>query len=107
MTRRPPMSPSTDTLFPHTTRVRSARGVMALLQHQARFRIERQELLVAGVRHGGDAMRGDLLAVVLLELREIRAMEIDTVGRLRGKDGHGKRQGREQDRKSTRLNSSH
>src|SRR3546814_18020889 len=97
MIRRPPRSTRTDTLFPYTTLFRSL-GV------------------VAGVEAGGELVVGDLagnLRVGLQELQEVafaapdfhRVALHEAVGVLAADTGLGQRQ--QQDRKSTRLNSSH
>src|SRR3546814_15254019 len=88
--RRPPRSTRTDTLFPYTTLFRSAQDALALeiaAQEGHRMALQRQaRRLVIGehmLDHRRRRQRGVLLEAELVRL------------------------GRAEDRKSTRLNSSH
>src|SRR3546814_19230598 len=108
MIQRPPRSTRTDTLFPYTTPFRSrherARCLLEHLHVAAREfgeRVARSEcafkgganvllILVKGSHRGFEILRHHRLHLVAIEADQV-AQEID----------------RQQDRKSTRLNSSH
>src|SRR3546814_11244584 len=99
MTRRPPRSTRTDTLFPYTTRFRSQL-----------LRLARIDGGAAGDVHVGGAP-GDVEKAALVEAAEVAGVEPALLQRLgiglriivvAGEDGRAA-----QDRKSTRLNSSH
>src|SRR3546814_964851 len=105
MIRRPPRSTPTDTLFPYTTRFRSARG---------RITGEQQRIDPHGVQHrgqrGAEKGRGiefadDMVAGLRHELRRKSAERRSGVKGLQR--GHFTIEEAALDRKSTRLNSSH
>src|SRR5690242_21214455 len=78
--------PSTSTLFPYTTLFRSEEGFVNLRagHHSAKL----------------DTVTGPVPALRRLAARALPAVEHRRCGRGKGRDGH-------EDRKSTRLNSSH
>src|SRR3546814_7286622 len=107
MIQRPPRSTRTDSLFPYTTLFRSddddtrrqedrkiaRRKSFAIIerQRQRQYARQRDRPAHAGERHGGNQSPvGALKAAVLVALAQ-----------------DGEPQGNPQDRKSTRLNSSH
>src|SRR3546814_18613534 len=102
MTRRPPRSTRTATLFPHTTLFRSLAVPVAPARAQARLLAQEAPLPV-----GKEAARDDRgvvrpvleqQAVALVQPREL----LLPVGLVAREENHVMR-----DRKSTRLNSSH
>src|SRR3546814_6212659 len=133
MTRRPPRSTRTDTLFPYTTLFRSddvvrialvqrqpgERAVHHLLQQVAQWRIGIEHAHVAAVRHDlrdldvGEvedaAQHGalvlDLMPAVRVHLYEAAQLLLALVVAEAGRHRYPAQP--QQDRKSTRLNSSH
>src|SRR3546814_16354181 len=109
MIRRPPRSTRTDTLFPYPTLFRSAAHVSA--SEPASIRVLDREYTV-GVEPGE---RDSLMTAAKLldaRMREVRGANrmaaVDRVAVLAALNfAHELQQLREQDRKSTRLNSSH
>src|SRR3546814_14706684 len=119
MIRRPPRSTRTDTLFPYTTLVRSAEGLrrrwLSYVNETGRMyvpgEIQRHGLplnmcLFSASRFGLDIRSKDFdvgaikLPVILADARGETVMEFDAYPTAEGFY-------RVQDRKSTRLNSSH
>src|SRR3546814_2281519 len=113
MLRRPPRSTRTDTLFPYTTLFRSVG--QRILQPQACPPLLRGRLLAAGapvaagIRHGMRLIEDDDAVEVapqpVDDLSDPGALAL-ALGRAQRGIG-GEEDGIAQDRKSTRLNSSH
>src|SRR3546814_11690463 len=102
MSRRPPISTRTDTLFPYTRLFRSARDRKR--DCRARFR----ENIVACVTQSGIATRVECAGVEVDVAREcIDAVESQNTGKVLRQAGGAGNSRIDKDRKSTRLTSSH
>src|SRR3546814_18324420 len=105
MMRRPPRSTRTDTLFPYTTLFLSERVVEQIfgLDVAARIGEREQDTVDGAVVERFACLRARLLAQEELERRAFLAQPRQEAGEQEGRD----RGDHAQDRKSTRLNSSH
>src|SRR3546814_10438329 len=98
MIRRPPRSTRTDTLFPYTTLFRSQR------ERQEHLPAQTHQLVVAVARHGGAHPDEDEQ-----QDEDLQAKPDDARNPVERRDVEGRQPAPEEqeDRKSTRLNSSH
>src|SRR3546814_3116340 len=102
MIRRPPRSTRTDTLFPYTTLFRSDYGTQYWEVYDRRRRLHR--LLDFAGTELNDLGRPDRIELARQLLTAVNALHI---GWIAGRLGEAEGGARHQDRKSTRLNSSH
>src|SRR3546814_9843794 len=106
MIRRPPRSTRTDTLFPYTTLFRSRlrrsawNDALPVGAVDVAVRERPRHVAIAADHHGGQAGQGEALHVDLAARRaQVRVAQARAEPRAR--------RAQAQDRKSTRLNSSH
>src|SRR3546814_10363354 len=107
MIRRPPRSTRTDTLFPYTTLFRSAaRGVLGLADDRLVLEIRgRAEQRLERRVHVGVDERQPTVHLGAAAERAVAA--VSYFGKAVGEEVEDRHVLREQDRKSTRLNSRH
>src|SRR3546814_16106662 len=105
MIRRPPRPTRTDTLFPYTTRFRSFLNKVKEKQQLGEFDAKLANRSLNEGFSGGEKKRNEILQLAMLEPKLAILDETDS-----GLDIDALRivaRGVNQDRKSTRLNSSH
>src|SRR3546814_4490062 len=110
MIRRPPRSTRTDTLFPYTTLFRSAPGAAGIGEDEDAFLVVHEGLRLAEIGRGGAALDGEAVAA-RVGLAHDALRPAGDLGHLLGPEVPDDLVecclDRRQDRKSTRLNSSH
>src|SRR3546814_20463040 len=105
MTRRPPRSTRTDTLFPYTTLFRSDEAVPAFLVVVAHDAVE--EIVEADDRTVRLGLGAEVVLVEACRQVELVVDLVERVAGLAAQRAEGVGIGAALDRKSTRLNSSH